>query len=349
MSEKQKTNFISRILDWLLVPVLGGFIIGYLLCQDCFSKGNYQDFWASSILSILFWLILSHGNSFLSQQVDKYVNWLQSPIKRLIVGMIVLMIYTIIASSFVLYLYIELYHGANFYDHMVRNWLGNLITPISITIIMTLIHHGREFLLSWRQAAINLEKLKSENIATQYESLKNQVNPHFLFNSLNALSSLVYSDQEKAVDFIRKLSEVYRYVLDHQMDEVVSLEEELEFVESFIFLNKIRFGNNLKVHLGKFDSKEKYMIPPMAIQMLLENCFKHNVVSKQHNLHVEIYLEDESVVIKNNLNVKKVAEHSSGLGLKNIISRFSFLTEKMIEIDHTKEKFAVKVPLLKSL
>ena len=102
--------------------------------------------------------------------------------------------------------------------------------------------HGRGFLIAWRQAAIDNEKLKTEQVAIQYNSLKNQVNPHFLFNSFNALSSLVYEDQDKAVEFIRKLSQVYRYVLDRKDEEVVPVEEELSFASNFIFLQKIRFG-----------------------------------------------------------------------------------------------------------
>lgn len=349
MTKEERSKLISIVMDWFVVPVGGGFLIGFLMCGDCFSRNDYEDFWASSIISASFWLVLSQGNTFLSNQVDKYVTWLESPVKRLIIGAVVLMIYTILASSVILYVYIEHYFGVDFYTNMVHNWRGNLIIPISITIFITIILHGREFLLSWRQTAINFEKLKSENIATQYESLKNQVNPHFLFNSLNALSSLVYSDQDKAVDFIRKLSEVYRYVLDHQMDEVVSLKEELEFVESFIYLNKIRFGENLKVNLGDFDAKLNHMIPPLAIQMLLENSFKHNVVSNANNLQIEIALEEDYVVVQNNLNPKKVAEHSSGLGLNNIKSRFSFLTKKPVEIIEGEDSFKVRIPLLKSI
>lgn len=349
MSSQQKSKLKSILTNWIILPVVGGVIIGALTCQGCLASGNYEAFWSAFFISVAFWLLLSEGNAFLSDQIDKYVTWLQSPVKRLLIGTIVLLIYTVIASYFVLYIFIEIYHQGDFWLNMKNNWLGNLIIPISITIFITIILHGREFFMSWRQTAVNLEILKSENIATKYESLKNQVNPHFLFNSLNALSSLVYSDQDRAVDFIRKLSEVYRYVLDHQMDEVVTLEEELEFVESFVFLNKIRFGENLKVDLGDFSPQDKYMIPPLALQMLLENCFKHNVVSKDNNLHVDIYLEDGFVVVKNNLNPKKVAEHSSGLGLNNIKSRFSFLTEKAVEIIESEDAFAVKIPLLKSI
>ncbi len=343
VSARQK--FRTRLINWFIIPVFGGMLVGYLTCDEDFS-----DFWSASIISATFWLVLSEGNGYMATLVDKQVTWLENPIKRFIIGIVVLMIYTTLASLIILYIYLELYYDADFFKYMNRGWIENLKIPMMITLFIALLLHSKEFLMSWRQVAINNEKLISENLASQYESLKSQVNPHFLFNSLNALSSLVYSNQDKAVQFIRKLSEVYRYVLDHQMDEVVSLKDEIEFVESFVFLNKIRFGENLRVNIVGFDGlKEGDMIPPLAIQMLLENCFKHNVVSKADNLEVEISLENDHVVVKNNLNPKKVMEDSSGLGLNNIISRYKFLTEKPVEVNQDETHFIVKIPLIKSV
>ena len=349
MAIEQKGKLKSILIHWVLVPVFGGLLISYFTCNNCFVSGNYKSYFANAVMCAVFWLVLSHGNSFFSDQVNKYVTWIEAPLKRFLIGIVVLLIYTSISSFVVLYFFIGYVYELDFYQIIITNWQDSLKIPLSITIFIAITLHGREFLMSWRQTAINLEKVKSENIASQYESLKNQVNPHFLFNSLNALSSLVYSDQDKAVDFIRKLSEVYRYVLDHQMDEVVTLKEEMEFVESFIFLNKIRFGENLKVQIGEFSDLYNQMIPPLAVQMLLENCFKHNVVSKANQLQIEIISEGEFIVVKNNLNPKKVAEHSSGLGLNNIKSRFSYLTKMPVEIIGNKDSFTVKIPLLKEI
>jgi len=340
----------ERLITRLIIPVVGGFLLGgFIMCGDCIARGDYEDFLVSSIISVIFWLVLSEGNSYLGNQIDRYITWLENPFKRLVVGFLVLLLFTTLASLVILYLFIEFYYKFNFFEVLMNNWYSHLKLPIGITIFVSLALHGREFLLSWRQAAINVEKLKSENIASQYESLKNQVSPHFLFNSLNALSSLVYSNQDKAVQFIRKLSEVYRYVLDHQMDEVVDLKEEMDFVKSFVFLNKIRFGENLKVSIKGFDTiKEQWMIPPLAIQMLLENCFKHNIVSKDNHLFVEILFENKKIVVKNNLNPKKITEDSSGFGLKNIKSRYGFLTESKVEITQDESSFMVVIPLLKA-
>lgn len=349
-NQSKKQKYKSKFINWFLIPVISGFLIGFFTCGDCFERGDYEDFWSSSIISMIFWFVLAEGNGYLGDRIDERISWIHEPVKRFLVGIVVLFTYTTLASLIVLYFFIEFYIGVDFFYQLTHNWMGNLSLPLSITLFVAIVLHGRGFLMSWRQAAINVEKLKSENIASQYESLKNQVNPHFLFNSLNALSSLVYSDQDRAVKFIRKLSEVYRYVLDHQMDEVVTIKEELEFVESFVFLNKIRFGENLKVTISGFDkSNEQYMIPPLAIQMLLENCFKHNIVSKQNKLEVEIYFEGDSIVVKNNNNPKKPDENSSGLGLRNIKSRYEFLTERPVEINQEEKFFVVKIPLLKTV
>jgi LytS/YehU family sensor histidine kinase len=207
-------------------------------------------------------------------------------------------------------------------------------------------------LLSWRQAAINAEKLKTESIASRYESLKNQVNPHFLFNSLNALSNLVYEDQELAIKFIRKLSEVYRYVLDTRNQEVVKLSDELAFLDSYIFLQKIRYEDNLKININ-LPRHTEAMIPPLSLQMLVENAIKHNIVSEDEPLHIDLFMEDDDyIVVRNNLQKKNIGEvppggASPGIGLANIKSRYETLTQKAVEVGSTPHDFLVKIPVLK--
>lgn len=201
-------------------------------------------------------------------------------------------------------------------------------------------------MLSWRQAAIESEKLKTERVSSQYESLKNQVNPHFLFNSLNALTALVYEDQDQAAKFIKKLADVYRYVLDNQQKEVVPLSEEIRFVEAYVFLQKIRFEENLQVTI-QVPADTQAMVLPLSLQMLVENAIKHNIISDDEPLHIQVYLEEEEfIVVKNNLQLKTSHEYSSGLGLKNIQSRYEYLSKKEISVLNSADEFIVKLPLL---
>ena len=204
--------------------------------------------------------------------------------------------------------------------------------------------HGRGFLLSWRQTSIDMEKLKTEQVFTQFQSLKNQVNPHFLFNSLNALSSLVYEDQDKAVSFIRKLSKVYRYVLDKKDEELVKVEDELDFMENFIFLQQIRFGENLKVLIEKSNIRDGYL-PPLALQLLVENAIKHNVISEKDPLSVSIKIEDTYCIISNSIK-EKLHKDSTGIGLANLKARYEYLSKKKMEIENDGIEFIVKLPVL---
>jgi LytS/YehU family sensor histidine kinase len=172
------------------------------------------------------------------------------------------------------------------------------------------------------------------------------VSPHFLFNSLNALTNLVYEDQEKAVKFIKQLSEVYRYVLDTRDKEVVSLTEELKFLESYLFLQRIRFGNKLRVTI---DLSGDPMLAPLALQMLIENAIKHNIISEADPLNIRIFSEDGYLTVENNLQKKSVlGERSSGVGLDNIRKRYEFLTDREVKVLETPVSFVVKLPLLNS-
>lgn len=195
--------------------------------------------------------------------------------------------------------------------------------------------------------ARQLYGLKKENIRSQFETLKNQVNPHFLFNNLNVLSSLIYLDQEKAGKFVRQLSKVYRYVLDFKDVDTISLQEELEFLKAYIFLLTTRFGDNLLVEWSLNDECRTCRIPPAVTQMLIENAIKHNVIAKNKPLTISI-LSDEGgyMTIRNTLQRKSSVEPSSRTGLENIRKRYQFLTSKPVIIEETADSFTVKIPLL---
>lgn len=188
--------------------------------------------------------------------------------------------------------------------------------------------------------------LQEETNIAQFEILKSQVNPHFLFNSLNVLSSLIYIDQKKAAKFVRQLSKVYRYVLEIKDRDIIAIEEELPFIESYIYLLKTRFDQNLSVDLAISENAKRKMIAPMAIQLLLENAIKHNVISKTKPLTINISEIDDSLEISNNLQLKSSREKSSNTGLNNIRKRYEYLSSQKIEILETDELFSVKIPLL---
>ncbi|UXX79154.1 histidine kinase [Reichenbachiella carrageenanivorans] len=334
---------------WVIVPTIGGLVIATIESHTRMLEGSFQTFLQSTLISSVFWSVLANGNNLIINWLDLRWTWLEHPIKRVIFGISALLVYTPIASLSILAIYVEWILGYSITDVIQSQGLPSLLAmPLGITIFITIVQHGQGFLLEWRQAAINVEKLKNENLKSKFESLKSQVNPHFLFNSLNALTSLVYADQNKAVHFIQKLSEVYRYVLDHQNDEVVPLQIEMEFLRSFVYLNQIRFGDNFEViykNLDTFSPQET--VPPVALQMLIENCIKHNEISKEKHLLITVERKNNQITVANNINpIHTAKQDASGLGLNNIVSRYHMLSNQKVEVNPSDTSFQVTIPIL---
>ena len=286
----------------------------------------------------MIWIALWFGNAHLSNWLTKHVSWMEHPVKRFFLGLIGTIIYTL-GTLYLLTI------GFNSVTKFNIEFSETIYMPIFITFGISAFMHGRAFLSNWRQAALDAEISKKESAIARYESLKNQINPHFLFNSLNALTNLVYEDQDKAAKFIKQLSEVYRYVLDTRERELVTLQEELAFVQSYLFLQQIRFGNNLKVNVSLNNAQGK--IAPLALQILLENAIKHNVISVDNPLSIEVYEKNGFICVVNNLQKKSIiTEDGTGLGLENIKSRYKFLTDKEVDVSEADGKFSVKLPLI---
>ncbi|WP_422359729.1 sensor histidine kinase [Reichenbachiella sp.] len=354
MSDINYCSSISKdpkalIQTWFTIPFLGALVITIFYDFHNLREGDYITFMQSWGVSYAFWSLISNGHNIIIYWIDKRWTWLDHPVQRMSIGILAIFTYTPIVSLIIIYCFVEFVLDVRF-SKVVENQsiFGMLLVPMVITVVIALWGHGRGFFLEWRQAAIDVERLKNENLKSKFETLKTQVNPHFLFNSLNALTSLVYADQGKAVDFIQKLSQVYRYVLDHQNDEVVPLQTEVDFLKSFVYLNTIRFGDNFVVeyiNMENFDSNES--VPPVTLQMLIENCIKHNEISKKNQLKISIERNNGFVSIENNINpIQKAKQDSSGLGLSNIISRYEMLSDQKVEVAPSANVFKVTVPIL---
>ena len=215
-------------------------------------------------------------------------------------------------------------------------------------ILSLVIGNSVDFFRNWREAAIQQEEMKRAHLSLQYQTLKDQVRPHFLFNSLSSLVTLINTDPEKATRFVQKLSDVYRYVLEQRENELVHLYEEVKFLEDFIYLQKIRFGESLQVRF-KLDLDQKQMIIPLSLQMMVENAIKHNEISAEHPLIVDIFTNVKNqVVISNNLRKKEVMEDSPGMGIDNLRKRIAFFTDEPLVIEEESETFNVTIPTIPS-
>lgn len=323
-----------KLVLWLTVA---GFVMTILTCHTC--AEDFRFFVVMGFVSAAGWISMWLGNVYLNHLLDKKISWRKEPFKRLVAGMVLVIIYTPLV---ILLLTIPL---RVMFGISTGGIYSVLVISFMITVFITLFMTSREFLFNWREMAVNAEKLERESIIARYESLKNQVNPHFLFNSLNALTNLVYEDRDKAAKFIKKLSEVYRYVLDTREREIVSLEEELKFLQSWIYLQQIRFADKLRITINLEGARS--MIVPLALQMLVENAIKHNIVSQDHPLGIYIYAAENFIVVENTLQLRHTPEESSGVGLENIRKRYQFLSSgSPVQVSSEKNKFVVKLPFI---
>ncbi len=319
---------------------LASLVQGYLMCTKC----RFPDEYFRSVgFTFVIWVVLWKGNDFLSTQLTKRFPWIKYPTQRLIIGIVSTMAYTV-GIMIVIMTVFEWAFNFNF----GKGYQYTIYGSILVTILISLFLHGRAFFSFWKQATLEKEQYMRESISAKYESLKSQVNPHFLFNSLNALSNLVYEDQAKAVKFIKQLSDVYRYVLETRDREVVSLQEEMKFLESYVFLQKIRFGEKLKFDLQT--NGLNTCVAPLAIQMLIENAIKHNIISEEQPLSIRIRHDETYLIVENNLQRKQaIGDTSPGIGLDNIRKRYEMLSETKTFVIEENGKFVVRLPLLKMI
>jgi sensor histidine kinase YesM len=304
--------------------------------DDAFGGMLYSFMLSSSLSSGLGWLV--NYNSTL-------IPWLKAPFKRLILEIVTVFIYSF-AASFVVIFSFHWFFGHFKMEQIPWDFLlMNTQYPVYVAYGITFFFTSRSFLQEWKEAAVDAEKLRTEQFAGKYRSLKDQLNPHFLFNSLNVLSNIVYEDQDKAVDFIQHLSRFYRYVLEVQKEEIVSLEREMDFGRRYLLLQQLRFGENLKVKLD-VDPKEGEFLPPLSLQLLLENALKHNEVSNENPLQLTIVKEGSKIIIENQINPKAQVDESTGVGLTNIKERYRLLSKEEVVIKNDGKTFRVELPLL---
>lgn len=188
-----------------------------------------------------------------------------------------------------------------------------------------------------------------EKVQSQFDTLRNQVNPHFLFNSFNTLSSIIQQDQNAATTYVEKLSDYFRIVLEQREKDVITVKEELDLVQNYLYLQKQRFGENLQIETELSAGTLNSLIPPMSIQLLTENAIKHNVISKSRPLKIRIYEKDQKIIVANNLQLKLTKEPSTGIGLDNIRNRYLLLFKKQIEQEEMGSTFEIRLPIITKL
>ncbi len=328
----------------MIIVGIGISFLLHFITKPIEEKQNlFLDFFTSIVITILVW----EGNLRIDNWLNKKFPWVGKPGKRILIQLPINMIY----SAVMIFL------SMLFFNHFVCAlptsskeifMSTSVIIGVMVSIILLSFEVGSQFFSNWKASLIEIEHHKTEVVQAQLQNLKNQINPHFLFNNMSVLSSLVYKDQDKAVDFINQLSKVYRYLLDNKDRELVTLEDELTFIRSYTYLLQIRFDTNIKFDIQVENHVLQKLVPPMAIQILVENAIKHNEISEELPLTVSIKNTGDVLVVTNNLQLRTNTEPSSKTGLQNIKDRYHYFTDKPVEVMESSNSFVVKIPLLQS-
>jgi two-component system, LytTR family, sensor kinase len=223
--------------------------------------------------------------------------------------------------------------------NLIYAWLANLLFHLLNAVLF--------YFNEYKIKAVEAEQLKSVTAQTELQLIKNQINPHFLFNNLNVLSALIIKNTDEANKFIEEFSKVYRYILNNHDKELIEVKNEVEFIKPYIFLMEKRFSSSLKININITKEYESFYIIPASIQMLIENAIKHNVVSKSKPLVIDIHSNgNNTIVVSNNIQLRDSVEYSTKVGLTNISKRYKLVGGRGVEIDKTQENFVVKLPLI---
>ncbi|WP_407489615.1 2TM domain-containing protein [Elizabethkingia anophelis] len=301
------------------------------------------------VISLMYSMLLGVGNGYLNNFLDSKYSWTEETRKRTIIGIIATVIINIILVYICNYLNFIVIQGEN-PENMwngkmnFRNWFF-----VNLALLISAILHAKGFMQALKNAtkkAVTEQKIIASSANAQFESLKNQLDPHFLFNSLNVLSALIEENTDNAQKFTSSMSKIYRYVLEQKDKEVVSLDEEINFARTYIELLKYRFEDSIIFHLNIEDDNSKDFVVPLSLQLLLENCIKHNHATSAKPLQVEIFAKEGYLIIKNNLQKRELPNEKSGIGLSNIVQRYSLLTKRNVFIENDENTFSVKIPIL---
>lgn len=335
--DQRKTKwreFIIRFAGITLISLVSVFVdFGYTQSDTDFTKA----FLVSFIRTALIW----NGSMIIIQYAVQRFPVFKETAKLIAFQIIVLCVFVLLVELGEIYTVENYLKIAMSYTEKRTLIIGSLL----ITFMISSIYASVAFFLEWKANLLRTQALEKANLEARYDTLRNQVNPHFLFNSLNTLLMLV-DENPVASKYVESISEIMRYMLQSQDKEAVLLRDELKIARDYVFIQQSRFGDKLQV---EFDVPEKfyhYAIPPLALQMLLENAIKHNVVSKEDPLKVRVYMHDSLfIVIENTMKAKIDKDPSTGVGLDNIRNRYIHLTGKDIIVKQENGKFVVMLPL----
>lgn len=324
-----------------LIVITYNHFSGYAVLQDL--QHFFFRLLIGILLSIIAGFFITYPDLYLINRLNKTTTWNEKILKRLLIEFPVV----IIIALFISVLFTLLRHVINPYPDFSNVLINNALIFSVVNIIMTIILEGWLFSIESKQAKQTAEKLSKELSQIKFEVLKSQINPHFMFNSLNVLSGLIGQDTDKAQQFIDEFSHIYRHVLENIEQPVTKLRKELDFVLSYLFLQQMRYGESLTYSVNIKEESANYFLPPLSLQTLLENVVKHNTVNEEKPLHIAVWDDKEFLMVKNPIQPKISIGKSTGLGLENLKKRYAIISPQQPYFGIENGFYIAKLPLIK--
>ena len=320
--------------------------IGIQIMAGSQDPGNYNEILEQVGSYMLYSIVLTFINSSWFEYVNGKVKWKKYARYRLLIGALGGVVLTML-GILAIRIFLEMYVGGESWEEFIsEERIVHYYVALLITLVITVFFHAVHFYKLSRDKQIKEQKIIAGTASARFDALKNQLDPHFLFNSLNVLTSLIDEDAHQAQKFTTSLSKVYRYVLEQKNKDLVTVNEELQFARTYVRLLKMRFEDSIVFEIPEESSNPEAKIVPLSLQLLLENAVKHNVVTGAKPLYIKVYEKDGYLVISNNLQEKSVVKKSSGVGLQNIQQRYQILTDRQVVIDKSRDTFEVSIPML---
>jgi hypothetical protein len=345
---KENKNGVLQINDiafrLILIPFFG-IVIPILTHMIKSSDFNHWVLKLAYGYNILLAFVIWQGNRYLLFSLRSYFNWFNKPVRKIIALLIAVSFFTIPVSSVMLIGWYQIFKNGQV------NWQVVITSTLIIMICVLFITHVYETVFLVKESESEMlrnEQLERAKAEAELQALKNQIDPHFMFNSLNTLSYLIDENPKKAKEFNENLADVYRYILQNKERSLVMVREEVIFLQDYFSLQKIRYEDAVVLETNLVEEiLEQYMIPPISLQILAENAFKHNDFSINDPLLIKVFCEDQRIIMINRVRKKETAKQSSKIGLLNLQERYKLTTAMPIETKETDKDFTVYLPILK--
>ncbi len=344
----QKTELMKRkgivILLWVS---LGTALFFFLFFNE---EKSFHSFMVTLLISLMYSFVLGLGNGLINDFLNKKFPWSETTKTRAVLSVVSILIANFILVYFCNYInFVVIQKAATMQEFFSRKYSFTNWFMINIALLISAFLHAKSFMEELRKSSrkeVVEQKLIAKSANAQFESLKNQLDPHFLFNSLNVLSSLIDENPKQAQKFTASMSKIYRYVLEQKDKELVTVEDEIEFAKTYCELLKTRFEDSVDFNFEIKKEDYRRFVVPLSLQLLLENCIKHNFATSSKPLIIRIFSENDTLCIENNLQVREQIKQSPGIGLANIVQRYSLLTRRNVFVEKSEDHFKVKLPVL---